>query len=239
MKKKKQMLAEVVERREICDNLLILAVRPSRPLSFAPGQYVKLFVDGIKRRYSIVSAPHEGVLEFCIERVPNGEMTARLWGLRRGDAVGVRTKVKGKLQLDLRFPSHLMIATVTGISPFVGMLRAYLHERRRGHKFYVLHGARGHDEFPYHTELTRLAALRPDLVTYVPTISRPAEARNAGWAGETGRVSGLVGKCVAQYGLDPRSTLLYACGHPGMVREVKKQYRRDGFRVDTERYWKV
>lgn len=246
MKKTKRLLAEVVEHQEICENLLVLAVRPAQPLSFEPGQYVKLFVDGITRRYSIVSAPHEEVLEFCIERVPGGEMTGRLWDLRRGDMVGVRTKVKGKLQLDLRVPSHLMIATVTGISPFVSMLRAYLHEERQGHNeerqghtFYLLHGARCHDEFPYLDELTHLAALRPNLLKYVPAISRPAEAKNAGWAGETGRVSGLIAKYVAQYGLDPRSTLLYACGHPDMVKEVKKRYGRDGFQVDTERYWKT
>ena len=239
MKKTKRLLAEVVERQEICENLLVLAVRPAQPLSFEPGQYIKLFVDGITRRYSIVSAPHEEVLEFCIERVPGGEMTGRLWDLRRGDVVGVRTKVKGKLQLDLRFPSHLMIATVTGISPFISMLRAYLHEERQGHMFYLLHGARCHDEFPYHDELTHLAALRSNLLKYVPAISRPAEAKNAGWAGETGRVSGLIAKYVAQYGLDPRSTLLYACGHPDMVKEVKKRYGRDGFQVDTERYWKT
>ena len=239
MKKTKQLLAEVIEREEICENLLVLAVRPARPLSFEPGQYVKLFVDGVTRRYSIVSAPHEEILEFCIERVPDGEMTTRLWDLRRGDVVGVRTKVKGKLQLDLRFPSHLMIATVTGISPFVSMLRAYLHERRHGHTFFLLHGARCQDEFPYQDELTRLATLRPDLQTYVPSVSRPAEVKNVWWAGETGRVSGLVAKYVTQYGLNPRSTLLYACGHPDMVKEVKKRYQRDGFHVGTERYWKT
>lgn len=239
MKKTKQLPAEVIEHREICASLLVLALRPSRPLFFEPGQYVKLFVEGTERRYSIVSAPHEEVLEFCVERVPGGEMTARLWALRRGDVVGVRAKVKGKLQLDLRFPFHFMVATVTGISPFVSMLRAYVYERRQGHKFHVLHGARCHDEFPYHGELTRLAALRPDLVTYVPAVSRPAEASNAGWIGETGRVSGLVAKYIAQYRLDPRSTLLYACGHPDMVKEVKKRCGRGGFRVDTERYWKA
>jgi NAD(P)H-flavin reductase len=153
--------------------------------------------------------------------------------------ITVRAKTKGKLWLDLRFPSHLLVATVTGIGPFVSMVREYLHDGRRGHRFYVLHGASYHDEFVYQTGLERLAALHPDVVTYVPVISRPNEARNAMWTGETGRVSGLVAKYIKHFALDPHSTRLYACGHPGMVKEVKEQFERSGFRVQAERYWKA
>jgi ferredoxin/flavodoxin---NADP+ reductase len=239
MKRKKRLQAEVVERREINEVLLVLTLRPTHTLSFQPGEYVKVEIDGIKRRYSIVSAPHEDGLEFYIERVPGGEMTSRLWTLQRGDEVTVRTKTKGKLWLDLRRPAHLMVATVTGIGPFVSMLRSYLHEGQQGHTFYILHGASYHDEFAYRAELESLAAHHPDLITYVPTISRPAEARNAHWTGETGRVSGLVAKYIRQFALEPRSTQLYACGHPEMVKEVKKRFGHEGFRVQTERYWKT
>jgi ferredoxin--NADP+ reductase len=238
-KRDKRLSAEVIKRREVSDTLLVLTLRPAQALPFEPGEYVKLSIDGVKRRYSIVSAPHEEVLEFYIERVRDGEMTSRLWTLRRGDVVTVRTKTKGKLWLDLRFPSHLMVATVTGIGPFVSMVRAYLHGGGRGHTFYILHGASYHDEFAYQAELEHLAVLHPGVVTYVPAISRPAEARNAIWTGETGRVSGLVAKYIEQFALDPRSTQLYACGHPDMVSEVKKRFGRSGFRVQTERYWKA
>ena len=166
-------------------------------------------------------------------------MTARLWTLQRGDVVAVQAKPKGKLWLDLGFPAHLMVATVTGIGPFVSMVRAYLHTGRRGHTFYLLHGASYHDELVYQAELARLAAQHPDVVMYVPALSRPAEARNARWRGETGRLSGLVAKYIARFGLIPRSTQLYACGHPGMVREVKERFGREGFRVQAERYWKA
>ncbi len=237
--KKKWLSAEVIDRRELTKALLLLTVRPTQVVPFQPGQYVKLEIDGVKRRYSIVSAPHEEVLEFCIERAPRGAMTTRLWSLQRGDRVAVQAKTKGKLWLDLRFPAHLMVATVTGIGPFVSMVRAYLYQGRGGHAFYILHGASYHDEFVYRAEFERLAARHPNRVTYVPALSRPAEARNAGWTGETGRVSGLLAKYIARFALVPCSTQLYACGHPGMVREVKKRFERKGFRVQTERYWKA
>ncbi len=238
-KKEKWLQAEVVDRRDFSETLLVLTVRPAQSLSFQPGQYVKVSVAGIQRRYSIVSAPHEECLEFCIERVPKGEMTPRIWNLQRGDTVKVRTKVKGKLTLDLRFPCHFMIATVTGIGPFISMVRAYQQEQRSGHRFYVLYGASYRDEFVYHTELAQLATRYPKLVTYVSALSRPAEPRNQGWTGETGRVSELVTTYLEQFALDPRSTVLYACGHPDMVKAVKKQGKRQGFRVQTERYWKA
>jgi NAD(P)H-flavin reductase len=238
-KMKKRLQAEVIERREINETLLMLTLQPVRALSFRPGEYVKLEMDGIKRRYSIVSAPFEEVLEFCIERVPRGEMTSRLWTLQCGDTVTVRAKTKGKLWLDLRRPAHLMVATVTGIAPFVSMLRTYLREGRQGHNFYILHGASYQDEFAYQAELEGLAARHSDTITYIPTISRPGEARNERWSGETGRVSTLVTKYIRQFALDPPSTQLYACGHPEMVKDVKKRCGRDGFRVQTERYWKA
>ena len=58
-----------------------------------------------------------------------------------------------------------------------------------------------------------LAARYPDLVTYVPVLSRPAEARNAQWTGATGRVSGLLAQYINRFALAPRSTQLYTCGH--------------------------
>ena len=54
-----------------------------------------------------------------------------------------------------------MVATVTGIGPFVSMVRAYLHEGRQGHTFYILHGASYPDDFAYQAELEHLAALHP------------------------------------------------------------------------------
>src|ERR1700745_347170 len=96
-KKKKWLSAEVIKRKEFTKTLLLLTVRPTQPFPFQPGQYVKLGLAGVKRRYSLVSAPHEEVLEFCIERVPGGEMTTRLWTLQRGDVIAIQAKTKGKL----------------------------------------------------------------------------------------------------------------------------------------------
>ena len=68
--------------------------------------------------------------------------------------------------------------------------------------------------------------------------SRPDEERNNGWAGEKGRVNAIVEKYVEEFGLTAEDTLIYACGHPGMIEDVKEQFLPKGFKVEEERFWK-
>jgi NAD(P)H-flavin reductase len=44
-------------------------------------------------------------------------------------------------------------------------------------------------------------------------------------------------KYVEQFGLSPETTLVYACGHPGMIEDVKVRGARLGFTVQEERFW--
>jgi ferredoxin--NADP+ reductase len=94
------------------------------------------------------------------------------------------------------------------------------------------------EEFTYQEELEALAASHPDTVVYVPTVSRPTDVKNAAWTGVKGRVNTLVEEYVDRYGLNSDSTLVYACGHPGMIEDVNERLNPRGFKVKEERYWK-
>ena len=65
-------------------------------------------------------------------------------------------------------------------------------------------------------------------MTYRPTVSRPAEARNRGWTGDVGRVDGLAR--VVAGDLRPADTHVYACGHSGMVDRVLRDSAGVGVR---------
>ena len=39
-------------------------------------------------------------------------------------------------------------------------------------------------------------------------------------------------------GLKPEHTLVYACGHPGMIEDLKYRCLPLGFKIDEERFWK-
>ena len=131
-----------------------------------------------------------------------------------------------------------MLATVTGVAPFVSMIRQYLHDSRQGHKFYLLLGASYADELTYDEELSRLSQQHPDSIRFVPTVSRPAEARNSGWSGAKGRVNTIAEEYLNSFNPPQEDTRVYACGHPGMIAEVKDQVVPQGWKFVEERFWK-
>jgi ferredoxin--NADP+ reductase len=223
----------------------VFLVEPEAEVNFSPGQYAALGIRQhgrlVQREYSIASSPYENLLEFFIERVDDDHITARLFELSPGAEVLVRPPT-GSFLLDRASgrPYHLMIATVTGIAPFISMVRTLAIEERRGSpsgiRVALLQGASHADEFGYDAELRRLANDRSWL-TYRPTVSRPSE--NPGWSGETGRVEGLIGKVLDSLQWTPRDTTAYLCGHAGMIEQGRKILADRGFhetQIREERY---
>ena len=215
-------------------------LKPEAPFTFKPGQYCTIGVDGLERPYSIVSAPHEEEIELFLELVPapDGNLTPLLRGLREGTTVTLRPRAKGIFTFKDTYKDHLMVSTVTGVVPYISMLRSYIHEGGSGHRFFLLVGASYMDEFTYDGELEQLAREHPGAVHFVATVSRPDDERNAGWTGETGRVNAVLKRYVEEFDLASRDTLIYACGHPGMILDVKLQAADMGFDFQEERFWK-
>jgi len=184
--------------------------------------------------------PH---LEFFIERVPNGIFTPQLWEFRPGDEVLIRKRVVGDLVLAQtnEMNRHLMLATVTGIAPFVSIIRTERLERRRGlpsaRKFLIIHGASRSRQFgPYRNELEEIS--REGWLRYIPTISRPWEDRE--WTGETGRVEDVLRKYTDRFGYDHEKSVAYAVGHPQMIENVKGILTRARFgeeQIKEEKYF--
>ena len=231
--------ARLVERIDHTDDLMVIKLEPQGfDFNFKPGQYCTLGLDGIERAYSIASAPHEPLLEIFVELVPDGELTPRMWRMKVGDTMSIRPRAKGIFLMDPLATQHLMLGTVTGVAPFVSMVRDHLHHGRAGHHFCILEGASYLDEFVYDCELSGLAAAHPDVVTFVPSVSRPAEPRNAAWQGETGRLNNIVAKYLEQFPLNRDDTMIYGCGHPGMIEASREIVTAQGWRWDEERFWK-
>ena len=239
--------AELIVRTDISANLAILRFRLEEQPSFTAGQFatIGLAVDGevIERPYSIVSSPHEPFLEFFIELVPGGSITPKLWELKLGSTILVRPRIVGQLTLDTKVTHHLMLATVTGVAPFVSILRTQQIDRQRGaptdHRFLVIQGASQSADFgPYRSELEELS--RRGWLTYIPTVSRPWAEPS--WRGEMGRIEDVLRKHADQLGFDPTNSIAYACGHPQMVANVKAVLARARFRkeqIKEEKYFSL
>jgi len=231
-------IATVTKRKDLSHELILLWLLPETPFTFKPGQYCTIRLENFERAYSIVSGPHEPALELFVELVPDGPVTTKLWNLREGDRVSIHPRANGIFLMDKKYTNHFMVSTVTAVAPFVSIIRSYFHSSEKRRHFYILQGASYQGEFGYREELENLATANPDFITYIPTISRPQEETNAGWVGVTGRVNNIVEEYLDKFGLSSESTMLYACGHPGMIEDVKVRASLRGFTVTEERFWK-
>ena len=76
------------------------------------------------------------------------------------------------------------------------------------------------------------------MITYISTVSRPQVERNHSWNGPTGRVNLLVEEYLAKWSLPKDDTIIYLCGNPGMIEDVKDRLASKGWNIIEERFWK-
>jgi ferredoxin/flavodoxin---NADP+ reductase len=241
--------ARVTQRAAVAPDLWSFRIQPGERFKFTPGQFATLGLEingkRVERPYSMVSTSSEEEVEFFLELVPGGVLTPELHKLQPGDELLMRKIPKGKFTLhtsDSRI-NHLLVSTVTGVAPFVSMIRTLAKDWREGRfddvqRIFLLNGASRPWEFGYKNQLTRLSEEIPGL-QYVPTISRPWD--HAEWQGEIGRVDDILRKYVDQWGLRPENTRAYLCGHPEMIANSKAILQRLGFvdrkDIKEETFW--
>ena len=195
---------------------------------FEPGQYMTIgvYADGklYQRPYSVASAPGdtgETGYEFYVRLVPVLRFTTLLWRLPVGHQMRM-IGPKGRFMLepdDER--THLFVSTGTGIAPFIAMSR-HLLAQGTPRRTVMLHGCSYQDELGYRDLLEGWQHDGTYPMTYVPTISRPHDPRNAGWTGYTGRAEAVVlRRLPGQHGLKPEETVVYLCGNPEMIINVE------------------
>jgi len=233
--------ATLVARRDLTDAITILRVRPDEgPASSVPGQYFSLGLNVagqlVQRPYSNAAPSGSPVLEFLVRRVPDGVLTPFLWQAAIPSRLYIgRARGVFKLQVD-DSRAHLFIATGTGLAPFVAMSGSLL-DRRDPPTMVVVHGVAHMAELAYRDHFSRLHD--QGRLRYVPAVSRPAEAGNAGWVGATGRATATLPGLFDDL-LDPGTTVAYLCGNPGMVDAAAQILAQIGLppaAIVLERYW--
>ena len=239
--------ATLVRREDLTHDLAYFWVKfDGEATPFEPGQYMTTGVvtDGkmLQRPYSVASAPSvansEGY-ELFVRHVPVIRFTTALWRL----PVGHRMRMigpKGKFMLEPDDDrTHLYVSTGTGIAPFISMIRETMAQGRP-RRTVLLNGCSFSDELGYRRELEAWEQDPAYRLRYVPTISRPADPRNAGWAGHVGRAEQVIMDVCREHGLRPDRTVVYICGNPDMILNVERALMDRGFpefHVKKELYW--
>lgn len=233
--------ATVVAREDISPTIARFVIRPDGPMpAFRPGQYVSvgLQVDGrlVRRPYSTAAHPRTAdAHELLVRHVAGGSLTPHLWRCSAGDRVHLGGP-KGLFTLDPddRRP-HLLVASGTGIAPFVSMLRE-ITERQAPPRTVVVHGVSRATDLAYRDLLAgweTAGALR-----YLPTVSRPHDPASAGWAGRTGRTEAALADAFVALG--PGAAVAYVCGNPGMVVSATRILHGLGVSdVRSESFWET
>jgi ferredoxin-NADP reductase len=182
-------------------------------IEFSPGQFAFLHILGddgetvVKRPYSIVSAPEEENLEFCIKLV-GGELTGRLEKMNEGEVLGIQGGLGQFNFADQKKAGF--IAGGTGIAPIISMLRHVVKGKLEG-DYVVFYSARCQDDVLYHEELKRLG--KHPGIRIVITLTREE------WEGHTGRICRDL---IAEYVENGSEYNWWVCGPMGLIRAMKE-----------------
>ncbi len=250
--------ATLIQRQDLTDELAIFRVKADSPVEdFKPGQYTTLGLlqtpeeaaknppsrtgkDNtrpklILRAYSIASSPNvrDDYLEFFLVLVDDGELTPKLWQLKEGDRLFMGPKITGKFTLDDIPPGKdlVMVATGTGLAPYLSMLHTY-RNTDRWRRFIVIHGTRLAQDLGYRAELEQIAREDPT-VTYIASVTR--EPEDSPWQGLRGRVPNILQPAnyheLVGAPLDPEQCHVFLCGNPAMIEQVCNDLQPFGFTV--------
>ena len=257
-----ELNAIVTHRIEVASGLIILRVAPDgwELPAWKSGQFGILGLPGtaartklsdplqedslnpnkiIRRAYSIASSPDEtAYLEFYITLVQSGQLTPRLFALKPGDRVFMGTKISGMFTLkDVPTGNNLiLVATGTGLAPYMSMLRSDI-ETRLDHHTVVLLGARHSWDLGYRGELIAMQRYCRTF-HYIPVISEPEEEL-VKWSGESGFVQDLWNGGLVETAMgvkpSPENTHVLLCGNPGMIEGMMNLLGKNGFCEHTRK----
>ncbi|MFY9316886.1 MAG: ferredoxin--NADP reductase [Burkholderiales bacterium] len=246
----------VLENRTWTDTLFSLRVRtdqPGPPLAFEAGQFVRIGLDAeegnaasrIARPFSFVNAPDDPVLEFYGVIVPEGPLSPRLARLRAGDALYVADNPAGWLILSEVPPAEelWLVATGTGIAPFLSMLRTAAPWQRY-RRVILVHGVRRASELVYRDLIDAVARQHGERFLSLKFTSREKAP---------GALAGRIPAALADGRLEAAGAPVAAersqfmlCGNPDMLKDMqaalaarglRKHRRRAPGQITVESFW--
>lgn len=247
--------ATVVRKTIWAPGLFTLQLNAPGVQHFEPGQFLQMGFNfpekHLHRPYSVAS-PHSDHLDFFIVLVESGEVTPHFWKLKVGDQVEVSEKAAGSFTLAHAPASRdiWLMATGTGIAPYIAMLRdPAIWEKYE--QVVLVHGVRYPADLAYQLELEELQHRYQGRFSYVGVASRiPAKME-----GHSNRIlSGRITDCFTSMALEqetgisitPQYSTIMLCGNPAMLDEMEQLLAQRGLNrhrpkapghVVVERYW--
>ncbi len=196
----REYATELLGRKNLSEDACELRFSFPAGFSFTPGQFVRFESHGLKRDYSITTAPNDKGIELCVRDTGTGHFSSVLASAE----IGTEFRFSGPHGYFVYRPSTrpvVFVATGTGVAPFVSMTRSGIS----GYIF--LHGVK-HTPDLYYENLFRNAAR-----IYVPCVSRSSDDAESDLF--QGKVTDYLGTV-----LERRPYDFYLCGKREMIRDV-------------------
>lgn len=276
---------ELVETHQLTETLGRFCFKTSQPFAYQSGQYATLKIErpgligpGIKekdgigsvlRAYSIASAPHEDLLELYIAWVKSGGrredgkgvLTTELFNRTSDMKFSVASKAKGHFIPAEDERTVVMVATGTGLAPFISLCR-HFQEKGIRRRVVLIHGASYLSDLTYTDELQ--SYIDAGFLEIYYAVSRETHpSTRAQYCGdyfiERGDRSGRISESetaqaiqenryhqtkmrdILGEALSPEHHILMLCGNPAMIRNIQLVGEAYGFEnkrdIVVEQYW--
>ncbi len=227
----KKMPCRIAKIERVAPDVAIVSLQlpASERLQFRAGQYLEFILkDGVRRSYSIATAPHaDEQITLHIRHMPGGVFTDALFGVKRPE-VKERDILRFEGPLGTFFLREdnarpiVLLASGTGFAPIKAIAEHIFHKRlnrdepdKPARPVHLYWGCRARRDLYLPVLPEQWAREQPNF-TYMPVLSdaTPEDA----WTGRTG----FVHRAVMQDLPDLSTYQVYACGVPVMVDTARK-----------------
>jgi len=240
---------EVIENTACTDRLYLLNIRTNK-LAFKAGKFIRLqlTIDGknVAKPYSFVNSPDEKDIEVIYSKVDNGLLSNALTTLKAGDTIDVSRLAYGFFVLDEVPQSKqlLMVATGTGLGPFISILKTD-EVWQRYENIVLVHGVPLVEELVYADLIETWQQKYPEQFQFVSCVSREQNP-----TGLHGRVTDLLSKGILEEHVDLEinkdNSHIMLCGNHNMINDMKtllaerdmsRHLRHKPGHITTEQYF--
>lgn len=219
---------KVTDVEHYTDRLFKIQCERPKTYRFTAGEFTMIGYpeDDIRRAYSITSGPYDEYLEFYSIKVQDGPLTSRLQHIQVGDLLEVGTKATGTLTLaNLELGGNLwMLATGTGIAPFISLLRDP-DTFSMFEKIHVVWSVRTMEELLAYNDI-----LQELPIDYEPIVTQDVE-----WPGLNKRITTAIKDGIIMTNATPEDDKVMICGSMPFNNDVKDMLTQNGWQEGNKK----
>lgn len=195
-------------------------------MDFKPGQHIIIVFEKdakkVFRPYSLTSLPKSlPRFELCVKRYENGTASVYMNERKVNDKINFNKPI-GNLFIRNKDKENVFIATGTGVTPMMGMIRELLDENNK--ETWLFFGVRTSKDIIYNEEFNELANNNKNF-HFIVSLSKPDEE----WKGEKGHVQECIGKNINDFS----NKDFYVCGVPKMVTQTIEKLKSLGVKEEN------